>query len=421
MPDSANVVEAGHASNATRQADRPSQGRTWHWPPRPFTLVVVGLVLAFAFLANFPAVEVPHPDLRDATFGQHFNLLTEYEHGWPLRYSRRDLSHRTSAQGPPSAWRPWEGPGRWRTVNLLVDLALWSLVVVGAGVAAQWWRAQRRAVWQLGLRDLLILTGVAGIAFAWLADQRAEYLRERALVETLRMRPGKAVLGHQFGARVPAYWPPSWQARYRQLFDRPCYFHSSGDSDLACQHRHIVALHEITFHPDFPSHLRQMQGLEAIDLCFVKLPYFDATRQATILRDLAPLPCLRGINLEKTNVTDADMAWLASCSRLEVINLSQTSIGDHGLAQLAGLPHLRWLKISSDRISDRGCKSIGEMSALEELSIASRNVRDAGVAELAKLRTLHSLEINASASGDVFAALRRGLPQCKVKSHGYSR
>jgi len=240
-------------------------------------------------------------------------------------------------------------------------------------------------------------------------------------VETLRMRPGRAVLGHQYGAPVPAYLPQALQAQYRGLFDRPCYFHSSGDTDLACQHRHIVALHEITFHPDFPNHLRQMQGLEAIDLCFVKLPYFDATRQATILRDLVPLPNLRGINLEKTNVTDADMAWLASCSQLEVINLSQTGIGDHGLAQLARLPHVRWLKISSDRISDRGCKSIGEMSALEELALASRNVHDAGVAELAKLHRLKALDISASASDDAFAALRQGMPQCKVKSHGYQK
>src|SRR4029450_496023 len=156
----------------------------------------------------------------------------------------------------------------------------------------------------------------------------------RALVETLPMRPGRAVLGHQFGTRVPAYWPPSLQARYCQLFDRPCYFHSSGDTDLACQHRHVIVLHELTFHLDFPSHLAQMQRLEAIDLCFVKLPYFDAPRKATILRDLAPLPNLRGINLEKTNVTDADLAWLASCRWLEVVNLSQTRIGDRGLAQL---------------------------------------------------------------------------------------
>ena len=61
-------------------------------------------------------------------------------------------------------------------MNLLLDLELWGLVLVGAGVAAQWWRSERRAIWQLGLRDLLVLTGVAGLGFAWLADQRTEYI-----------------------------------------------------------------------------------------------------------------------------------------------------------------------------------------------------------------------------------------------------
>jgi len=405
----------------TDRSVAPIKGRAWLWPPRPFTFtfVVVGLVFAIAFVVNFPAVDVPHPELRDAVFGQHFNLLTEYEHGWPLRYARRETVQRTSAEGPPSAWRPWEGPGRWSTVNLLLDLGLWSAIAIGMGIGAGWWRSQRRAIWQLGLRDLLVLTGVAGLGFAWLADQRAEYLREQALVDTLRMRPGRAVLGHQFGARVPACWPGSWQARYRQLFDRPCYFHSSGDTDLACQHRHVVVLHELTFHPEFPEHLAQMTRLEAIDLCFVKLPYFDATRQATILRDLAPLPALRGINLEKTNVTDADLAWLASCRRLEVINLSQTNIGDHGLAHLAKLPRLRVLTISSDRISDRGCQAIAAMPALEELELASRKVHDAGVSELAKLRTLRDLKISATASEEAFNVLRRERPQCKLKAHGY--
>jgi len=403
----------------TEPSAAPNKGPRWLWPPRLSTIAVVGCGLVIAFVANFPAVESPHADLEDGKFGLHFNLVTEYEHGWPARYARRELAHRTRAQGPPSAWRPWEGPGRWTTLNLLVDLGLWSLMLVGAGVAAQWWWSGQRAIWQLGLRDLLLLTGVAGVGFAWLADQRAEYLREQALVATLRMRPGSATMDHQVGARVPAYWPRSLQVQYRALFDRPCYFYSSGDTDLACQHRHVVALRETAIHSDFGRHLQQMPRLEAIDLSFVKLPYFDVTRQATILHDVPPLPNLRGINLYATNATDADMEWLAACTRLEVIELSETDIGDHGLAHLAKLPRLRRLTISSDRISDRGCQAIAAMPALEELELASRKVRDAGVVELAKLRTLRTLEISATATEEAFNVLRNGLPQCKLKAQGY--
>jgi len=132
------MIESQGVSSASKQAETPPNRPPWHWPPRPFTFVVVGLVLAIAFVICFPAIEVPHADLRAGTFGLHFNLVTEYEHGWPAPYARRELAHRTSAQGPPSAWRPWEGPGQWSMVNLLFDLGLWGLVLVGAGVAAEY-------------------------------------------------------------------------------------------------------------------------------------------------------------------------------------------------------------------------------------------------------------------------------------------
>ena len=370
------MVGVERASSTTERAKTPLNCPPRLWQPRPFTLVVVGCVAVLAFFACFPAIEAPHANLRDETFGLHFNLLTEYEHGWPVRYARRELSHRTAAEGPPSAWRPWDGPGRWSTSGLLMDLLFWGLVIVLAGVGAQRWRSQRRAVWQLGLRDLLILTGIAGVAFAWLADQRAEYLRERASQSSSACgramppritrsapacRPGGPNRGKHIAANCSTGLATSIPAAI------PTSPASTGTWLLCANSR---------FTPNFPSICGKCSRLEAIDLCFVELPYFDATRQATILRDLAPLLNLRGINLCKTNATDADMAWLASCPRLEVINLSQTNIGDRGLAQLAKLPRLRNLSVSSDRISDRGCKLIGQIQSLEELSLASRNIHD---------------------------------------------
>lgn len=392
---------------------------SWHWRPRPFTLAVVGCVLAIAFLANFPAVDVPHAELRDGKFGLHFNLTNWYEHGWPARYVRRELSQRTSAEGPPVAWRPWEGPGQWSIANLLLDLGLWSLVLVAAAVAAQYWRSQRRAIWQLGLRDLLILTGVAGLACAWIAATRVDYLREQSLLAAYRERTGNPGREHEAAASVPAWLSDSLQGRYRRVFNRTCYYRSDGDSDLACQHPHLIALRETAFHKDFPRHLRQMSRLEALDLSFVKLPYSDATRQATILKSLSPHSNLRGINLHSTNATDADMAWLASCPRLEVIDLTSTKIGDHGLAHLAKLPRLRTLTISSDRISDAGCRSIAQIAALEELSLASRNIHEAGASELARLPKLRKLKITAQAPVTFWAELQERMPECEVKADSY--
>jgi hypothetical protein len=82
---------------------------------------------------------------------------------------------------------------------------------------------------------------------------------------------------------------------------------------------------------------------------------------------------------------------------------------------------LRRLTISSDRVSDRGCRSIADMPALEKLALAGRNIHDAGVVELKRLGTLRDLNISAGASEEAFDVLRRELPHCKLKSHGYSK
>jgi hypothetical protein len=250
--------------------------------------------------------------------------------------------------------------------------------------------------------------------------QRFAYIHERALTDSLRQRPGNAGVEHQVGVATPAWWPQPWQARYHELFDRPCYFYSSGDTDLASRHGGVVVLRETAIHPSFRPHLRQMTRLEALDLSFVRMPYADATRQGTVLRDLTPLPNLRGINLSGTNATDADMQWLAACQRLEVIDLSATKIGDQGLARLAPLPDVRRLKISSPRISDECCKSIARLRTLEELSLASTNVRtEAAILELAGLPKLKRLDLSVGVSEAALDELRRRLPECKVNSRRY--
>ena len=387
--------------------------------PRRFTLVVVGCVVAVACLASFPAVETPHAGLEQETYGLHFGIVPQLEHGWPLRYVRRTPPSSNAPHEPLSPWQPWQGVQSLSLASLALDLVVWVLVLFTAGAAAEYWRSRRRAIWQLDLRDLLLLTGAAAAAFAWLAATRADQLREVGLLAEFRERNGNPQMQHEVGTSVPAWWPDWLQGRWREALNRTIFYRSSGDTDLACQHRHVLTLRETAFHRDFPKHLRQMPGLEALDLSYTRLPYFDATGQATLLRDLAPMPHLCGINLYGTNATDADMAWLAACPKLEVIDLSDTRIGDHGLKLLSELPRLRTLAIDCDRISDHGCRSIARLSALEELSLGSRNIHDEGVLALASLKSLRQLKISATASEATFAALRAKLPQCEVKAHGY--
>ena len=399
------------------QRDKKSSDavRSWLWPPRPFTFGVVGCVLVIAFFANVPAIKAPHVVLEGKHYGVELELNRHYEHGWPLRYSRRYV-YKTSK--PPSIWRPWEGPLRWDTLNLLVDVVVWGGLIALAACFAQWWRAYRPSIWRFHLRDVLVLTLAVGIPFAWVGYERLEYLGQQSLMHEIEARYGPNGR-HKLEASIPLWLPEGIQSRYHEAFGRVSFFHSEGDTDLASQHHSLLCLRETAFHKDFPKHLRQMPQLEAIDLMLVKLPYFDATRQATILRDLPAVPNLRGINLCYTNATDADMIWIAKCRRLELIDLAGVEIGNEGIDQLQRLPNLRCLTLSSDRVTDDTCRRLAQFPALTHLNLASRSITDEGIRELSALNALRHLRITASASEGAFVDLQKALPECEVHAKSY--
>jgi hypothetical protein len=180
-----------------------------------------------------------------------------------------------------------------------------------------------------------------------------------------------------------------------------------------------VTLREAAPSKTFRRDLEKLPGLESLDFRSTRLPYFDRTMQSTILRELPAMRNLRGVDLYATNATDADMAWLAKCPRLEMIDLADSQVGDHGLLALRELPRLRWLSISGRAVTDRGCRTLTEFSALEELHIASRSIHDEGLRELARLKNLHMLHVSASASESAFAELRRALPKCRITAKAY--
>ena len=430
--------------HAIRMSTKPSR---WYWPLRKFTWAIVTATFGVAFLANFPGVEVPHASRDDKFNRPRFAIETGYDHGWPMRYLRRErastratqtLANRTGmtaggvggiGQGggssgarawdlniawEPWAWQPWAGVERFDLLGLTADLGFWLIAILGAALVAQSWRSQRRGLWQVRISDLLVLVAAAGLLLAWIAHARREFFSEQDLLAEHRKRTGSTVAPENKSARVPFYVPRALEDRYRQCFDRVAYFYSEGHSDLACQFRHLVTLREPVIRPSLPQHLRRMPQLEALDFGTAQFPFFDVTRQATLLRDFPPLPNLRCLNLADTNVRDADLVWLQKCPRLELIALMGTGISDRGLDSLGHLPRLESLSLSSDRLTDRGCESLAKLPSLQELSLASVNIHDAGVRELARLSRLRVLRLTASASPEAFADLKQQLPDCEI-------
>ena len=397
----------------------PSRPARWYWPPRPLACVVAGLTLVVAFLATFVGVESVHVSVTQ----DEFRNRACYDHGWPATYlwrARRDPSENAMAfLEPSSAWTPWRGVIDFSAAALLADVAIWLLAILLIGAAAQWWRSNRRALWKPHISDLLGFVTVAGVALAWIADQRFAFLNERAALAEHRERHGDRYVLVSKSSNVPGFVPMAARDLYCRVFDRATYFESQGDTDLACRCRHVVMLREALPGRTFRRDLTQMSQLEAIVFRSGRLPYTDVTRQATILRELPPLPNLRAVDLYGSLATDSDMAWLATCPRLEMIELSNSHVGDHGLLALRELPRLWWLSLSGCDVTDRGCQTLAEYPALEELRIASRGIHDEGIRELAKMKNLHVLNVSASASETAFADLRAALPKCQITTRAY--
>lgn len=408
------MADSRDPDQAVKMPADATNARRWYWPLRPVAWVAAGIVALLAIFANYPPISEPYVDLNRGFFDPEFSIGHELVHGWPLRYVRRTIN----PAAEPS-WQPWDDVRSLHAIHLAIDLGLWILAIIAAAWAAQYWRSQRQQVWQLGIRDLLGLTALSGVALACLVFVREDSRREQQILTEYQRRTGISQPLDTSDAAMPAWLSDSQESAYTAQMRRVLYFYSQGDTDLACQLRHVVVLRETTFHRNFRQHLRQMPGLLAIDLSNARLPYFDVTRQATLLRDLPAMPNLRGINLYGTNVTDADLAWLAKCPQLEVINLSATSISDRGLRQLAELPRLRRLAAGSSRITDAGCRTLATFPALEELELGSRGIRDAGIAELENLPHLQLLKISAPTASDAaWAHFRAARPGCQLRAGG---
>jgi len=396
----------------------PSVRRFW---PRPFTCGAIGCVLLAGFLANFPGALTPHDSLERAPASAASSIVKTFDHGWPYCFARRGAMQIAIGKSKRDltidvAWRPWQSVLEFRSWALAANLGLWLVIAIAVGTGAQRWRSQRTRLWQFQLRDLLLLLVISAIACGWIVLPRIQHQRERIVIAQYQKRMGMQVWDDDKAAVVPGIIPVAWQGRYAQAFERVVYFRSSGDTDLACQFRQLIRLVELQPAVEMPAHLGRMPQLEALAMPSVRFPYLDATKQKTLVAQFPAMPELRRVDLWDSNVTDADLAWLAKCRNLEMIDLSNTAVGDRGLVELRGLARLRQLSLSGKRITDHGCSILAQMQSLEELSMASFHIHDAGVRELAKLRNLKKLSVSAAASKATLAELKELLPECEV--HG---
>jgi internalin A len=130
-------------------------------------------------------------------------------------------------------------------------------------------------------------------------------------------------------------------------------------------------------------------------------------KSLTVLSDLTQL---RELELENTDITDAEMKSLAALSNLRVLNLAGCNITDEGLQQLKALTDLQSLNLNRTKIRGAGLASLTGLSKLETLSLQETELQASEITSLAGLSGLRILHLAKTPVDGALIPLLADLP-----------
>lgn len=188
------------------------------------------------------------------------------------------------------------------------------------------------------------------------------------------------------------------------------------------------ALGEIRYARWFEYVTQPTQGVVRVPL------YGDTCLHATGKEadDLSPLAHAKGLaelDLSGADISDEQLAHVASLNTLAWLGLNGTPIGDAGLAHLADRHALKTLLLGGTRVTDSGLKSLAGLNALEEINLEGTAVGDAGLVHLKSLGNLQAVTLfgtNVTDAGLSHLAVLRHLRtldlyQTRVTTEGVER
>lgn len=157
--------------------------------------------------------------------------------------------------------------------------------------------------------------------------------------------------------------------------------------------------------------LAYLQGLDKL-----KLLYLDATQIGDHgVSHLSQLSTLEGIILNGTNITDVGLAHLKGLRNLNMLYLHNTQITDTGLEYLKGLGSLVQLWLGGTKVTDAGLVHIRGLTNLQSVSLESTRVTDKGLVHLKPLSALSELYLQQSnVTYDGYQDLQGALPDCQI-------
>jgi len=123
--------------------------------------------------------------------------------------------------------------------------------------------------------------------------------------------------------------------------------------------------------------LKHLSGLEKLSFLNVVRCRIDGSG----LRHLRHLP-LQGLNLNWTQLADANVENLGVMKRLESLHIKDTPITDQALFHIRELTNLWDLHVGNTSVSDAGLVHLQGLIKLKNLEVGNTNVTKEGLAEL---------------------------------------
>lgn len=282
---------------------------------------------------------------------------TYYAHGWPLRYLDRSLAYRIQRGNQlidANAWDIGFGVEEFRWWALLIDLLVAAGVILGSALLFEYWRRQRRQLWQFHIGDMLALALVVSLGGAYFVHQRAQHRHELVILETIDQFPNSDGWVEPFHERVA--WRrggPTWMRQlfgnaWPGMFDR--VIEVSIDKEAEALHltglRHVRAVHAFDISNEGLNEIAKLPRLEILT--------WSSWDSAVVLR-LPPMPQLRGLNLQRTKFSGDG---LENVPNLEELVIKDTDVRDSSVPAICRMRKLRILWARGCRISPDGFEQI---------------------------------------------------------------
>ena len=139
------------------------------------------------------------------------------------------------------------------------------------------------------------------------------------------------------------------------------------------------------------------------------------------LKVLGEFPHLAFVNMEQSNVTGDDLAYIEHLRNVKSFGLGGSNATNVALEHVCRMPQVESITVDlfnrgASKVTDKGLVPLAQLKKLSSLALNGGYISDAGLVHLEPLTTLKQLTLyDTQVTKDGIARLRKSLPACQIK------